>query len=245
MEIILPKVANRNAFRCAVSACRSVDVGSWTAGSRWAVAMTSTPLPPRAVSRCISGARSRPCTRRRSFPLCRRRSFRWSSRTSCRGHSKGQPPSDNQSIKVIMSIVLQLISWFSTDQLYIIPSALKNRMESQSLCNYTIFQNNRRYTTRVGIAHRMILLTPSYEQSQGHLVPSTTLKFIGPIAKSDIEPQPSNINYSAIPDQHSSSRSDNRSRRYVQYRADHCLDRTWRTRSDLCLYIRRVPSLSA
>ena len=54
-----------------------------------------------------------------------------------------------------------------------------------------------------------------YDQSQGRR--PSTLKCIGPISKGDIEPNhPSEIN----PNSDSRSRSDGRSRRFVQYRVD-------------------------
>ena len=71
--------------------------------------------------------------------------------------------------------------------------------------------------TTVGVGHSRRYCNTGYDQSQGRR--PSTLKCIGPISKGDIEPQPSSQklirNRTA-----SRSRSDGRSRRYVQYRAD-------------------------
>ena len=69
--------------------------------------------------------------------------------------------------------------------------------------------------TTVGVGHSRRYCNTGYDQSQGRR--PSTLKCIGPISKGDIEPNhPSEIN----PNSDSRSRSDGRSRRYVQYRVD-------------------------
>ena len=69
--------------------------------------------------------------------------------------------------------------------------------------------------TTVGVGHSRIYCNTGYDQSQGRR--PSTLKCIGPISKGDIEPNhPSEIN----PNSDSRSRSDGRSRRFVQYRVD-------------------------
>ena len=69
--------------------------------------------------------------------------------------------------------------------------------------------------TTVGVGHSRRYCNTGYDQSQGRR--PSTLKCIGPISKGDIEPNhPSEIN----PNSDSRSRSDGRSRRFVQYRAD-------------------------
>ena len=71
--------------------------------------------------------------------------------------------------------------------------------------------------TTVGVGHSRRYCNTGYDQSQGRR-PSTLMCF-GPISKGDIEPQPSS--QKLIPNRTASrSRSDGRSRRYVQYRAD-------------------------
>ena len=67
--------------------------------------------------------------------------------------------------------------------------------------------------TTVGVGHSRRYCNTGYDQSQGRR--PSTLKCIGPISKGDIEPNhPSEIN----PNSDSRSRSDGRSRRFVQYR---------------------------
>ena len=67
----------------------------------------------------------------------------------------------------------------------------------------------------VGVGHSRRYCNTGYDQSQGRR--PSTLKCIGPISKGDIEPNhPSEIN----PNSDSRSRSDGRSRRFVQYRVD-------------------------
>ena len=69
--------------------------------------------------------------------------------------------------------------------------------------------------TTVGVGHSRRYCNTGYDQSQGRR--PSTLKCIGPISKGDIEPNhPSEIN----PNSDSRSRSDGRSRRFVQYRVD-------------------------
>ena len=69
--------------------------------------------------------------------------------------------------------------------------------------------------TTVGVGHSRRYCNTGYDQYQGRR--PSTLKCIGPISKGDIEPNhPSEINL--ISD--SKSRSDGRSRRFVQYRVD-------------------------
>ena len=69
--------------------------------------------------------------------------------------------------------------------------------------------------TTVGVGHSRRYCNTGYDQSQGRR--PSTLKCIGPISKGNIEPNhPSEIN----PNSDSRSRSDGRSRRYVQYRVD-------------------------
>ena len=69
--------------------------------------------------------------------------------------------------------------------------------------------------TTVGVGHSRRYCNTGYDQSQGRR--PSTLKCIGSISKGDIEPNhPSEIN----PNSDSSSRSDGRSRRFVQYRVD-------------------------
>ena len=69
--------------------------------------------------------------------------------------------------------------------------------------------------TTVGVGHSRRYCNTGYDQSQGRR--PSTLKCIGPISKGDIEPNhPSEIN----PNLDSRSRSDGRSRRFVQYRVD-------------------------
>ena len=67
----------------------------------------------------------------------------------------------------------------------------------------------------VGVGHSRRYCNTGYDQSQGRR--PSTLKCIGPISKGDIEPNhPSEIN----PNSDSRSRSDGRSRRFVQCRVD-------------------------
>ena len=67
----------------------------------------------------------------------------------------------------------------------------------------------------VGVGHSRRYCNTGYDQSQGRR--PSTLKCIGPISKGDIEPNhPSEIN----PNSDSRSRSDGRSRRFVQHRVD-------------------------
>ena len=74
--------------------------------------------------------------------------------------------------------------------------------------------------TTVGVGHSRRYCNTGYDQSQGRR--PSTLKCIGPISKGDIEPNhPSEIN----PNSDSRSRSDGRSRRFVQYRVDQSQDR--------------------
>ena len=69
--------------------------------------------------------------------------------------------------------------------------------------------------TTVGVGHSRRYCNTGHDQSQGRR--PSTLKCIGPISKGDIEPNhPSEIN----PNSDSRSRSDGRSRRFVQYRVD-------------------------
>ena len=69
--------------------------------------------------------------------------------------------------------------------------------------------------TTVGVGHSRRYCNTGYNQSQGRR--PSTLKCFGPISKGDIEPNhPSEIN----PNSDSRSRSDGRSRRFVQYRVD-------------------------
>ena len=69
--------------------------------------------------------------------------------------------------------------------------------------------------TTVGVGHSRRYCNTGYDQSQGRR--PSTLKCIGPISNGDIEPNhPSEIN----PNSDSRSRSDGRSRWYVQYRVD-------------------------
>ena len=69
--------------------------------------------------------------------------------------------------------------------------------------------------TTVGVGHSRRYCNTGYDQSQGRR--PSTLKCIGSISKGDIEPNhPSEIN----PNSDSRSRSDGRSRRFVQYRVD-------------------------
>ena len=69
--------------------------------------------------------------------------------------------------------------------------------------------------TTVGVGHSRRYCNTGYDQSQGRR--PSTFKCIGPISKGDIEPNhPSEIN----PNSDSRSRSDGRSRRFVQYRVD-------------------------
>ena len=70
----------------------------------------------------------------------------------------------------------------------------------------------------VGVGHSRRYCNTGYDQSQGRR--PSTLKCIGSISKGDVEPNhPSEIN----PNSDSRSRSDGRSRRYVQYRVDQSL----------------------
>ena len=72
--------------------------------------------------------------------------------------------------------------------------------------------------TTVGVGHSRRYCNTGYDQSQGRR--PSTLKCIGSIPKGDIEPNhPSEIN----PNSDSRSRSDGRSRRFVQYRVDQSL----------------------
>ena len=69
--------------------------------------------------------------------------------------------------------------------------------------------------TTVRVGHSRKYCNTGYDQSQGRR--PSTLKCIGSISKGDIEPNhPSEIN----PNSDSRSRSDGRSRRFVQYRVD-------------------------
>ena len=69
--------------------------------------------------------------------------------------------------------------------------------------------------TTVGVGHSRRYCNTGYDQSQGRR--PSTLKCIGPISKGDImSNHPSEIN----PNSDSRSRSDGRSRRFVQYRVD-------------------------
>ena len=69
--------------------------------------------------------------------------------------------------------------------------------------------------TTVGVGHSRRYCNTGYDQSQRRR--PSTLKCVGPISKGDIEPNhPSEIN----PNSDSRSRSDGRSRRFVQYRVD-------------------------
>ena len=73
--------------------------------------------------------------------------------------------------------------------------------------------------TTVGVGHSRRYCNTGYDQSQGRR--PSTLKSIGPISKGDIEPNhPSEIDLNSD----SRSRSDGRSRRFVQYRVDQYKD---------------------
>ena len=88
-----------------------------------------------------------------------------------------------------------------------------------SLVGWLVFNDNTRDTddTTVGVGHSRRYCNTGYDQSQGRR--PSTLKCIGPISKGDIEPQPSR--QKLIRNRTASRlRSDGRSRRYVQYRAD-------------------------
>ena len=90
--------------------------------------------------------------------------------------------------------------------------------------------------TTVGVGHSRRYCNTGYDQSQGRR--PSTLKCIGPISKGDIEPNhPSEIN----PNSDSRSRSDGRSRRFVQYRVDQSQGQRPRSLS-LPLYILHVIS---
>ena len=88
--------------------------------------------------------------------------------------------------------------------------------------------------TTVGVGHSRRYCNTGYDQSQGRR--PSTLKCIGPISKGDTEPNhPSEIN----PNSDSGSRSDGRSRRFVQYRVDQSQGQ--RPRSLLYLRLKTFP----
>ena len=88
------------------------------------------------------------------------------------------------------------------------------------VCDMVVVGVLRQYPVTVGVGHSQRYCITGYDQSQG-MRPST-LKCIGPISKGDIEPNhPSEIN----PNSDSRSRSDGRSRRFVQYRVEQSQDR--------------------
>ena len=89
--------------------------------------------------------------------------------------------------------------------------------------------------TTVGVGHSRRYCNTGYDQSQGRR--PSTLKCIGPISKGDIEPNhPSEIN----PNSDSRSRSDGRSRRFVQYRVDQSQGQRPRSLLSLCMTGRRM-----
>ena len=111
---------------------------------------------------------------------------------------------------ILANIIMQI--WFAS-------TGNMKRQRPVLLCSWWLlgFYDSTRDKddTTVGVGHSRRYCNTGYDQSQGRR--PSTLKCIGSISKGDIEPNhPSEIN----PNSDSRSRSDGRSRRFVQYRVD-------------------------